>query len=100
MAVDEACSNIIRHAGGDPHKPVRLEMKRLRDRARFILRDYGKPFDAAKLEPRDPQIVRPGGYGVFIIREVFDIVTYAPQARGTRLTLEKLLPLSKSQSCF
>jgi anti-sigma regulatory factor (Ser/Thr protein kinase) len=92
MALDEACTNIIRHAHEDLVKPVRLEMKWLRDRLRFVLRDYGKPFHPLKVQSRDMKIVLPGGYGLFIIRTVFDHVDYTPQARGTRLTLEKLLP--------
>jgi len=96
MAVDEACTNIIRHASGSSLKPVRLEMKRLRDRVRFVLRDYGKPFEPTTLASRDLKIFQPGGYGVFIIREVFDVVEYSPQARGTRLKLEKLLPAGQS----
>jgi anti-sigma regulatory factor (Ser/Thr protein kinase) len=92
MALDEACTNIIRHAHEDLVKPVRLEMKWLRDRLRFVLRDYGKPFHPLTLQSRDMKIVLPGGYGLFIIKRVFDHVDYAPQARGTRLTLEKLLP--------
>ena len=92
MALDEACTNIIRHAHEELVKPVRLEMKWLRDRLRFVLRDYGKPFHPLTVQSRDLEIVHPGGYGLFIIRTVFDHVDYSPQARGTRLTLEKLLP--------
>ena len=92
MAIDEACTNIIRHAHEGLSKPVRLEMKWLSDRLRFVLRDYGKPFHPLTVQSRDMKIVLPGGYGLFIIRTVFDHVDYAPQARGTRLTLEKLLP--------
>jgi anti-sigma regulatory factor (Ser/Thr protein kinase) len=98
MALDEACTNIIRHAHEGLAKPVRLEMKWLRDRLRFVLRDYGKPFDPLTVQSRDLQIVIPGGYGLFIIRTVFDHVDYAPQARGTRLTLEKWLPKGGTQS--
>ena len=61
MALDEACTNIIRHAHEGLIKPVRLEMKWLRDRLRFVLRDYGKPFDPLTVQSRDLQIVIPGG---------------------------------------
>lgn len=98
MALDEACTNIIRHAHEGLSKPVRLEMKWLRNRLRFVLRDYGKPFHPLTVQSRDLQIVHPGGYGLFIIRTVFDHVDYAPQARGTRLTLEKWLPEGGPQS--
>ena len=92
MALDEACTNIIRHAHEGFIKPVRLEMKWLKDRLRFVLRDYGRPFDPLRIQSQDIQVTTPGGLGVFIIREVFDLVEYTPQVRGTRLTLEKLLP--------
>jgi anti-sigma regulatory factor (Ser/Thr protein kinase) len=98
MAVDEACTNIIRHAHAGLPKPVRLEMKWLRDRLRFVLRDYGTPFHPLTVQSRDFQIALPGGYGLFIIGTVFDHVDYAPQAKGTRLTLEKLLPQGGTQS--
>lgn len=92
MALDEACTNIIRHAHAGVVKPVRLEMKWLRNRLRFVLRDYGKPFHPPAIPVRDLKTIEPGGYGLLIIRTVFDHVDYAPQAKGTRLTLEKLLP--------
>jgi anti-sigma regulatory factor (Ser/Thr protein kinase) len=100
MALDEACTNIIRHAHEDFVKPVRLEMKWLKDRLRFVLRDYGRPFDPLTITSQDIQVTTPGGLGVFIIREVFDIVEYTPQVRGTRLTLEKRLPDGGAQSSF
>ena len=100
MALDEACTNIIRHAHEDFVKPVRLEMKWLKDRLRFVLRDYGRPFDPLTITSQDIQVTTPGGLGVFIIREVFDLVEYTPQVRGTRLTLEKRLPDGGAQSSF
>ena len=98
MALDEACTNIIRHAHEGFVKPVRLEMKWLKDRLRFVLRDYGRPFDPLRIPSQDIQFTTPGGLGVFIIREVFDLVEYTPQVRGTRLTLEKRLPEGGVQS--
>ncbi len=92
MAIDEACTNIIRHAYVGLAKPIRLEMKWLRDRTRFVLRDYGRSFQPPTFETKDINPTMPGGLGVFIIGKVFDRVDYAPQARGTRLTLEKRLP--------
>lgn len=98
MALDEACTNIIRHAHEGFVKPVRLEMRWLRNRLRFVLRDYGRPFHQQKIPAKDIQVATLGGLGVFIIQEVFDRVDYSPQVRGTRLTLEKLLPDGGTQS--
>lgn len=89
LAIDEACTNIIRHAYGHASKPVRLEMERLRDRVRFTLRDYGKTCPPSKIRSRNLADVRPGGVGVHIIREIFDEVTYLPMPRGTKLVLIK-----------
>ena len=91
LGLDEACTNIIRHAYAHDEKPVRLEMERLRDRVRFVLRDYGRPCDPKCIRSRALEDVRPGGVGVYIIRQVFDYVKYEPRRRGTRLILEKKL---------
>lgn len=90
LAVDEACTNIIRYAYEHDHRPIRLYMERLSDRIRFILRDYGKTCDPSKIHSRALEDVRPGGVGVHIIKQAFDHVSYDPQPRGTRLILEKL----------
>ena len=89
LGLDEACTNIIRHAYDQDEKPVRLEMERLHDRIRFVLRDYGRPCDPKCIRSRPLEDVRPGGVGVYIIRQVFDHVKYEPRRRGTRLVLEK-----------
>ncbi|HEY5813679.1 MAG TPA: ATP-binding protein [Terrimicrobiaceae bacterium] len=89
LGLDEACTNIIRHAYRHDEKPVRLEMERLRDRVRFILRDYGQRCDPERIRSRALKDVRPGGVGVYIIKQVFDYVKYEPRRRGTRLVLEK-----------
>jgi len=92
LALDEACTNVIRHAYGHQCKPVRLEMISLSRKIRFVLRDYGRKCDPSKIKSRALEDIRPGGLGVHIIRQAFDRVTYCPQARGTRLVLEKSLP--------
>ncbi|MEI6071247.1 MAG: ATP-binding protein [Verrucomicrobiae bacterium] len=90
LALDEACTNVIRHAYGHACKPVRMEMTALRDKVRFVIRDYGRACDPAKIRGRPLEEIRPGGLGVHIIRQAFDRVTYSPQPRGTRLVLEKV----------
>lgn len=91
LAIDEACTNIIRYAYDHESKPVRLEMERLSDRIRLVLRDYGRSCDPRHIRSRALEDVRPGGVGVHIIRQAFDHVNYEPCARGTKLTLEKKL---------
>ncbi len=91
LALDEACTNVIRHAYKGEAKPMRLEMTRLSGKIRFVLRDYGRSCDPRHIKSRELEDVRPGGVGVHIIKQVFDHVAYEPQARGTKLTLEKAL---------
>jgi len=91
LALDEACTNIIRHAYQHEKGPVNLKMEHLKDRVRFTLRDYGKSCDPKHIRSRDLADIRPGGVGVHIIQQAFDVVTYEPHQRGTKLTLEKKL---------
>lgn len=91
LALDEACTNVIRHAYHNACRPVRLEMERAGEELRFTLRDYGKSCDPEKIRSRDLADIRPGGVGVHIIRQVFDRVTYTPCPRGTRLIMIKTL---------
>jgi len=98
LALDEACTNVIRHAYAHECKPVRLEMTSLRALVRFVLRDYGRSCDPKKIKSRKLEDIRPGGLGVHIIKQAFDSVTYLPQPKGTRLVLEKKRPSQKDQA--
>jgi len=92
LALDEACTNIIRYAYVKRGQPIRLQMERLKDRLRFVFRDYGVVCDLTKLKSRALEDFRPGGLGVHLIRQVFDEVDYSPQRQGTKLTMTKNLP--------
>lgn len=99
LALDEACTNIIRYAYANQCRPVRLEMESLTDRVRFTLRDYGQQCDPKLIRGRELEDIRPGGLGVHIIKHVFDFVEYQPCAKGTRLVMEKRLPQPAEGSC-
>jgi len=98
LALDEACTNIIRYAyGGSTHRVIRLNIDPLKQGVRCILRDYGKSCDPTKIRSRDLADFRPGGLGVRIMQTVFDHVVFEPKPRGTQLTLtKKLLVESRS----
>jgi len=91
LAVDEACSNIIKHAyEGDPTKTITMTIADDADRLTVQLRDYGRKADSAKIAPRNLEDVRPGGLGTHFMGAAFDAVTYdTNQEQGTLLTLEK-----------
>ena len=91
LAVDEACSNIIKYAyAGDATKTISITMADEVDQVIIRLIDLGKKVDATKIAPRDLDAVRPGGLGTHFMRAVFDTVAYdAGQEQGTVLTMIK-----------
>jgi serine/threonine-protein kinase RsbW len=93
LGIDEACTNIIRYAYGNAEDQlIRLSLERTVEGIRCRLRDYGCPLDASKLCGRELEVVRPGGLGLYLIRQAFDKVYYSRRPKGTELVLTKTLP--------
>lgn len=90
LGVDEACTNIIRHAYElRDDQLIALSLEIQEDCVRMRLRDYGmQPPTEALHRPRDT-VIRPGGLGIFMIRNAFDQVDYILRQRGTELVLTK-----------
>lgn len=93
LAVDEACSNIIKHAyHGKTDKLIIIRCRLREDGIEVILRDFGKRADIKEIKSRELDDVRPGGLGVHLIKSVMDVVIYDNSlAQGTQLTLAKYL---------
>ena len=96
LGLDEACSNIIRHAyRGDSGRRIRLVCDKLSGRIRFRLRDFGTPCDPSmlsiKLLERPLGCSRVGGLGLHFIRKAFDEIRFVPKEKGTELVLIKVL---------
>ena len=91
LAVDEACSNIIKHAyGGDPAGTITVTVADGVDRFTVRLRDFGRKVDRAAVAPRDLADIRPGGLGTHFMQAAFDSINYdTGRGAGTLLTLEK-----------
>jgi len=92
LAVDEALTNIIRHAyAGRDDGPIEISMRVSGLELSIVIRDYGQVVHPAAIRSRDLDDVRPGGLGVHIMHECMDKVTYAPadQGGGTVLTMSK-----------
>jgi len=94
LAVDEACTNIIRHgyseeAAGD----IILSLFRNGDELVVRLTDFTEPVDESSICPRDLKDVRPGGLGVHLMNEIMDRVEYlnAPDGVGNILEMRKRL---------
>jgi anti-sigma regulatory factor (Ser/Thr protein kinase) len=77
LAVDEAITNIIRHAyGGDENQEIILRAESTPDTIEFRLRDFGRQADPETFKSRKLADVRPGGLGCHLIEQGFDTVTY------------------------
>ena len=93
MAVDEAASNIIRHAYGNRHDAtLALEIRTYPDRIEFDLEDSGPRVQPEAVRPRALEDVRPGGLGTFFIKCFIDATSYDESfCGGNRLRLVKYL---------
>lgn len=101
LAVDEALCNIINH--GYERKPdgrIWLSIWAMDDDRpglRIVIEDRAKQVDPKTIRSRDLEEIRPGGLGVFIIKEIMDEVTYEQrEGGGMRLTMQKRIPPASS----
>ncbi|MGC0774304.1 MAG: ATP-binding protein [Candidatus Acidiferrum sp.] len=102
-AVDEALTNIIRHAySGRPDRPIELLIRSVQRRGQkaiegleILLCDRGPAIKPDQMCLRALEEVRPGGLGLHFIRQSMDIVEYK-RANGTnRLRLVKYVRAPK-----
>jgi anti-sigma regulatory factor (Ser/Thr protein kinase) len=92
LGVDEACTNIIRHAYElRDDQLIVLSMEGLRHCVRVRLRDYGKKTPIHKMKGRSHDSIKPGGLGLHLMRDAFDKIDYIIKRRGTELILTKNL---------
>ncbi len=90
LGVDEACTNIIRHAYAlRDDQLIALSMETGHGCIRIRLRDYGKQAAKSKLRCRPSRLIKPGGLGLHLIRNAFDKVDYKLKECGTELVLMK-----------
>lgn len=92
MAVDEALSNVIRHAyHGRADARIELHFRAGEGRLEVRIRDTGDPPDRSQICAREPGCDRIGGLGTHIIRDVMDTVTYESGTDGNWFTAIKRL---------
>lgn len=101
LAIDEACSNAIRHAyEGRCHESMELRLRSDPKALELILCDHGSPCAKDKSAPRKletptPDNLRPGGLGVQLIHEVFDEVDFrsgSPRGNCVTMRLQRRTP--------
>jgi len=92
LGIDEACTNVIRHAYHlRDDQLISLSLEGLRDCIRMRLRDYGKQTSTHDMRGRSHELIKPGGLGLHLIRNAFDKVDYILKVRGTELVMTKNL---------
>lgn len=93
LAAHEICTNIINHAYGN-NSEGRIEITLLLTfeeppSLSIELVDHGHPFDADSYTAPNLDEVRVHGYGLFLVRQLMDTVTYTPSQGRNQWCLTK-----------
>ncbi len=104
LAVDEAVSNIIRHAYVGKKGDFQIEMVKLENACEIVIKDKGVEFDwNSVIEPDLYKYVetrRKGGLGIWLIKKLIDEVEYK-RIEGTNvLTMRVFIEPAKSEGFF
>jgi len=96
LAIDEACTNIIRHAyKGKTDGKIKIEMGIGPTDLKTKIVDYGKPFDFKAIKDPDlnqyVDIGKKGGLGIWLIRKVMSRVTYRAYPDRNELVMYRSL---------
>ena len=102
LAVDEACTNVIKHAYHNaPDKEIQIEIQTDENTFQVSVIDEGKAFNpgAAKLPDLKQHLAqyRRGGLGVYLMRTLMDKVEYG-YASGRRNEVRLIKYLTPSNS--
>ena len=90
LSVDEALTNIYRHAYQKQPGKIHLSFQDEEDRIEIWVRDAGKKFNPLTLPAPELPPVKPGGLGIHLIKNLMDRVEYdGGFADGNRLGLVK-----------
>lgn len=92
LAIQEGIANAMRHGNKlDRKKPVRVAFNPEADRLEIRIHDTGPGVNLDTIpNPNLPEnLLKPGGRGVFFMRQVMDVVAIEKDAEGTTLVLVK-----------
>jgi len=98
LAVDEACTNVIKHAYKfDPGKTLTISVQRGDSTFVVSIRDTGNGFNPTALQPPDMKEYlthfRRGGLGVLLMKTLMDKVEYSFEpGQPNEVRLIKFLP--------
>ena len=90
LAIDEACTNVIRHAYHNQHdRPVELRLSERDEGMEVVMVDHGTGVKQEEMCGRALDDVRPGGLGLHMIREIMNETQYLPLEGRNELRLFK-----------
>ena len=90
LAVDEALTNIIRHAYQGGAGKMMVSVLTDDDKVEIVLEDQGQKFDPTRVPSPELPRHRPGGLGIHFIRTIMDQMIYDDHgSAGNRLRLIK-----------
>lgn len=96
LAVDEACTNIIKHAyKNSKNGKIKIKINKKNNKLSVKLTDNGSKFDPSIIP--DPNVEenqkmkKGGGLGMFLMKKIMDEVKYNTKGNGNELILIKYL---------
>jgi len=98
LAVDEACTNVIKHAYRfDPTKIIRVSVSGKNGEFAIVIKDDGTRFNPTLVQPPDMKEYlthyRRGGLGVYLMKSLMDRVEYTiAEGKANEVKLIKNLP--------
>lgn len=101
LSLDEAISNIIRHAyQNSDNENIELTIMRQNQILGLLLRDFAPEIDDSKIRPRDLQHALPGKMGINFIDSVMDAWEFATpeDGHGNLLIMGKQIPTASTST--
>lgn len=88
LCVNEALANVLRHAyQGATGQPISIKLENMVDGIRIAIRDWGLGVNPLLQPRKEPDPLRPGGLGLFLLRQMMDEVHFQSQTDGMLLTM-------------
>lgn len=90
LAVSESLTNAVKYAG-DSDSMIELLVLITHDKLILEITDSGPGFDFHAVKEPDFQNLSAGGYGIYLIKQVMDVVEYRQKNGTNTLHLERSL---------